>query len=88
MRDARIARLREPLGIILGWVELLRRGRLDEAKARSALDAIARNARLQADLLDEILATSKKGHPTPLLLKKASKRVQASSASALRKVGR
>jgi len=83
MRDANIARLREPLGIILGWVELLRRGRLTGDAAERALEAIARNARLQASVIDDLALQS-----APFALKKARRRLQPSSASSLRKLGR
>jgi hypothetical protein len=83
MRDANIAKLREPLGIILGWVELLRRGQLRGEAAKRALEAIARNARLQAEVIDDLANQS-----APLALKKARRRFQASSASPLRKLGR
>ena len=75
MGDAKIARLKEPLGIIVGWVELLRRGRLDGERARFALDAIARNAHLQAKLLEELIRSDGHGHvdgSAPLSVKKAS----------------
>ena len=54
MRERDGARLRELLGIILGWSELLRTGRLRGPEAAYAVDAIARNARLQAELIDEL----------------------------------
>lgn len=44
--------LRTPLTAMLSWTWALRRG-LDGARARRALDAIERNARTQARLLDE-----------------------------------
>jgi signal transduction histidine kinase len=56
MRDAEGARLREPLAIILGWSELLRSGRLQGDDVRIAIDAIVRNARAQAELIDELLS--------------------------------
>jgi hypothetical protein len=83
MRDANIARLREPLGIILGWVELLRRGRLQGEAAERALEAIARNARLQATVIDDLAHQI-----TPFALKKARSRLQPPSAASLRKLGR
>jgi hypothetical protein len=55
MRDAEGARLREPLTIILGWSALLRSGRLRGDDVRLALDAIVRNARVQAELIDELV---------------------------------
>jgi signal transduction histidine kinase/ActR/RegA family two-component response regulator len=48
--------LRTPLNAILGWVQLIRRGSLDEAKRVHAFEVIARNVtalnRIVADLLD------------------------------------
>ncbi len=55
MKDVDGARLREPLAIILGWSELLRAGRLQGEEALRALDAIVRNARMQAQLIDELV---------------------------------
>jgi signal transduction histidine kinase len=47
--------LRTPLNAILGWVSLLNGGKLDaEAQAR-ALQVIERNARSQAQLIDDLL---------------------------------
>jgi hypothetical protein len=86
MTVRKIERLRDPLGIILGWTELLRDGHVPGDKTTRALDAIARNARLQAELIDELAGPV--APETPLLLKKARSRFQPSSASALRKVGR
>jgi len=56
MRDAEGARLREPLAIILGWSELLRAGRLQGEEIHMALEAIVRNARVQAELIDELVS--------------------------------
>ncbi len=47
--------LRNPLNAMLGWVSLLNSGKLDgEAQAR-ALEVIERNARAQAQLIDDLL---------------------------------
>ncbi len=47
--------LRTPLNAMLGWVSLLNSGKLDaEAQAR-ALEVIERNARAQAQLIDDLL---------------------------------
>jgi hypothetical protein len=83
MRDANVARLREPLGIIMGWVELLRRGRLRGDAATRAIEAIARNAQLQASVIDDLA-----NQGAPFALKKARRRLQPPSASSLRKLGR
>ncbi len=55
MRDAEGAKLREPLAIILGWSELLRSGRLQGEAVPRALEAIARNARMQANIIEELI---------------------------------
>jgi PAS domain S-box-containing protein len=51
--------LRTPLNAILGWVQLLQAGGLPEARAVQAIDIIGRNARLQAQLIDDILDVSR-----------------------------
>lgn len=51
--------LRTPLNPILGWVQLLRRGHLDAEKVQYALEAIERNTRLQAQLIDDLLDISR-----------------------------
>jgi signal transduction histidine kinase/ActR/RegA family two-component response regulator len=51
--------LRTPLNAIFGWVHLLRRGKLDAAKAERALNIIERNARLQTQLIDDLLDVSR-----------------------------
>lgn len=47
--------LRTPLNAILGWAQLLRSGAIDAANASRARDSIERNARAQAQLVDDIL---------------------------------
>ena len=47
--------LRTPLNAILGWAQLLLAGGLDAAGGARALDAVARNAHLQATLIDDLL---------------------------------
>ena len=51
--------LRTPLNAVLGWVHLMRSGRLDGSTERRGLDAIDRNARLQAQLTADLLDVSK-----------------------------
>ena len=51
--------LRTPLNALLGWVHLLRRGRLEGPAAERALDAIERNASLQARLVNDLLDMSR-----------------------------
>jgi signal transduction histidine kinase len=51
--------LRTPLTPILGWVKLLRSSNLDDLKTTQALEAIERNAQLQAHLIDDLLDVSR-----------------------------
>ena len=51
--------LRTPLNAILGWVRLLRAGTLDEPQRARALDIIARNSHLQAQLVGDLLDISR-----------------------------
>jgi signal transduction histidine kinase/ActR/RegA family two-component response regulator len=51
--------LRAPLSPMLLWARVLRRGGLDEAKLRHALDTIERNVRTQVQLIDDLLDVSR-----------------------------
>ena len=51
--------LRTPLNPILGWSSLLRQGKLDAAKATQAAAIVERNARLQVQLIDDLLDISR-----------------------------
>src|SRR5947209_9679766 len=52
--------LRTPLNAILGWTRMLRTGALEgEEKLRRALETIERNARVQTQLVDDILDVSR-----------------------------
>ncbi len=51
--------LRTPLNAILGWATMLRSGRLNEQQRARALDVIARSARTQADLIEDLLDVSR-----------------------------
>lgn len=51
--------LRTPLTAIIGWSHMLRNGTLDEATANRALDTIERNAKSQAQLVEDILDVSR-----------------------------
>jgi len=50
--------LRTPLNPILGWAKLLRDRRLDASKTDFALGTIERNAKLQAQLIEDLLDIS------------------------------
>src|SRR5215510_3727971 len=51
--------LRTPLIAILGWARMLRLGQLSKENAAKALDTIERNARAQAQLIDNLLGVSR-----------------------------
>ena len=51
--------LRTPLNAILGWTAMLRRGDLDEERTQRGLEVIDRNARAQAQLVEEVLDMSR-----------------------------
>jgi PAS domain S-box-containing protein len=50
--------LRTPLNAIMGWIHLLRTGRLDAPASTHALEAIERNGRSQTQLVEDILDVS------------------------------
>ncbi|HEX8143001.1 MAG TPA: PAS domain S-box protein [Pyrinomonadaceae bacterium] len=51
--------LRTPLTAVLGWARILRSGGIDEATALRALETIERNARSQAQLVEDLLDVSR-----------------------------
>jgi signal transduction histidine kinase len=51
--------LRTPLNAMLGWAQVLRLGKVDEAAAARALETIERNARVQAQLIADLLDVSR-----------------------------
>jgi PAS domain S-box-containing protein len=51
--------LRTPLNAIVGWTHLLRSGELDAPTSQRALETIERNARLQSQLIADILDVSR-----------------------------
>jgi signal transduction histidine kinase len=51
--------LRTPLGALFGWVAMLKGGRLEPERQAHALDVIERNARAQAQLIDDLLDMSR-----------------------------
>jgi PAS domain S-box-containing protein len=51
--------LRTPLNAILGWVVMLRSGRVAPAKAAEALETVERNARAQNRLMEDLLDVSR-----------------------------
>jgi len=51
--------LRTPLSAILGWARMLRLGQLSSENTAKALDTIERNARAQAQLVDDLLDVSR-----------------------------
>ncbi len=51
--------LRTPLTAVLGWIHILRGGKLDDAAAAHALEIIERNARSQNQLIEDLLDVSR-----------------------------
>jgi signal transduction histidine kinase/ActR/RegA family two-component response regulator len=51
--------LRTPLNAMLGWVQMLRSGRLDEHTTNRALEIIERNTKAQAQLIEDLLDVSR-----------------------------
>jgi PAS domain S-box-containing protein len=51
--------LRSPLNPILGWTKLLQTRKMDETKTAQALATIERNAKLQTQLIDDLLDIAK-----------------------------
>jgi signal transduction histidine kinase/DNA-binding response OmpR family regulator len=51
--------LRTPLSAILGWIHLVRTGKLDPPQTHRAFETIERNARSQSQLIDDLLDVSR-----------------------------
>ena len=51
--------LRTPLTSMLGWIRMLRSGRLDETLAARALETVERSTRAQAQLINDLLDVSR-----------------------------
>ncbi|QIR35434.1 PAS domain S-box protein [Tolypothrix sp. PCC 7910] len=51
--------LRSPLNPILGWAKLLQAGKLDAKTSQKAIATIERNAKLQTQLIDDLLDVSR-----------------------------
>jgi signal transduction histidine kinase/ActR/RegA family two-component response regulator len=51
--------LRTPLNPIMGWAQLLRKGKLDASKTKLAIETIERNTKLQVQLIEDLLDISR-----------------------------
>jgi PAS domain S-box-containing protein len=51
--------LRTPLNAIVGWAQLLKLGQLSPSDAKEAVDAIDRNAKIQAQMIADLLDVSR-----------------------------
>ncbi len=51
--------LRTPLNAMLGWSDLIRKKKMDEASVQRAIETINRNAKAQAQLIDDLLDVSR-----------------------------
>ena len=82
--------LRTPLNAVLGWVHLLRTGKLDSATSSRGLESIDRNVRLQAQVTADLLDVSKaltgklQVESRPTLVADAARQALASVAAAAR----
>jgi signal transduction histidine kinase len=82
--------LRTPLNAVLGWVHLLRTGKLDAATTSRGLESIDRNVRLQAEVTADLLDVSKaltgklQVESKPTLVADAARQALASVAAAAR----
>ena len=50
--------LRTPMGVIIGWLAMIRGGKLSAERQAIALEAIEQNARLQSQLVNDLLDVS------------------------------
>jgi len=51
--------IRSPLNSILGWAQMLRTGKFDQAETARAIETIERNARAQSQLIEDLLDISR-----------------------------
>jgi signal transduction histidine kinase len=51
--------LRTPMNAILGWVKIINSGRADQDTTATAMESIERNAKVQAQLIEDILDVSR-----------------------------
>jgi PAS domain S-box-containing protein len=51
--------LRTPLNAIVGWTDMLRRRKLDEAHAGQAMEAVFRNAKTLTEIINDVLDVSR-----------------------------
>src|SRR5437588_8646179 len=51
--------LRTPLTAMLGWLSMLRGGRLDDVTGKHALETVERNAKAQAQLIEDLVDVSR-----------------------------
>ena len=51
--------LRTPLNAIMGWMQLLRTGKMDKTQINKALEVIERNAKAQNQLIEDLLDVSR-----------------------------
>jgi PAS domain S-box-containing protein len=51
--------LRTPLTVIIGWADMLLNPKIDASRSRQAIEVIRRNARVQSQLIDDLLDVSR-----------------------------
>jgi len=51
--------LRTPLNAVLGWTNILQRGNIQREELKQGLETIERNARIQAQIIEDLLDMSR-----------------------------
>ena len=85
--------LRTPLNAVLGWLHLIRTGKLDARTEQRGFESIERNVRLQAQLTSDLLDVSRvltgqlRLDPRPVSLSDVTRQAMATSAPAAQAKG-
>ncbi len=85
--------LRTPLNSVLGWLHLLRTGKLDPPTTKRGFESVERNVRLQAQLTSDLLDVSRvltgqlRLDPRPVSLSDVTRQAMATTAPAAQAKG-